>query len=415
MPPLMTRSYPDTLLDRVLPHASCRQIDYAAIRGVPWGISESAYNAVDRHDTYQYKAFGARSGPEAGARRRVRGGVAYATALAAPLDRPPTASAAICGPAAAGRPRKGSGANGFYEAIDYTHGEAVRSPGRSGGPRACARPARWCAFLPGAPPGHDARRRWPTRCSAIRWLSVFTRTARAGHGACLQERVPRQPMAIPRARRARSTTMRTSYGAPARHRCGATARRIRSSPACAVPLERQLHPRRHERRRRKLPVGATASRSPEVAALTRRAIPGSDVRLPARRAERVEVWSADLPSDGDSSRQDTLAMVAFRVPDRAIAPAPRWTQSVTQLLDIAVASTEDDVADVDGGSRSPTQASRESAKSTSPAVRSRPHSRGRSADLAHRGARQAVSSRSEHAPGQSRRCCATGGGGIRRG
>ena len=35
-----------------------RQIDYATARGVPWGISESAYNVVDRHDTFQYKAFG---------------------------------------------------------------------------------------------------------------------------------------------------------------------------------------------------------------------------------------------------------------------------------------------------------------------------------------------------------------------
>ena len=51
MPLLLMRSYPDTLLD-----ASCRMIvrrqrDYGAARGVPWGISESAYNLVDRYDT----------------------------------------------------------------------------------------------------------------------------------------------------------------------------------------------------------------------------------------------------------------------------------------------------------------------------------------------------------------------------
>jgi cyclic beta-1,2-glucan synthetase len=33
-------------------------MEYAAERGVPWGISESAYNLVDRHGNYQYKAFG---------------------------------------------------------------------------------------------------------------------------------------------------------------------------------------------------------------------------------------------------------------------------------------------------------------------------------------------------------------------
>ena len=58
MPLLVMRSYPDTLLDESCRMVVRRQIDYAAARGVPWGISESAYNVVDRHDTYQYKAFG---------------------------------------------------------------------------------------------------------------------------------------------------------------------------------------------------------------------------------------------------------------------------------------------------------------------------------------------------------------------
>ena len=35
-----------------------RQIRYGAERGVPWGISESAYNARDRELTYQYSHFG---------------------------------------------------------------------------------------------------------------------------------------------------------------------------------------------------------------------------------------------------------------------------------------------------------------------------------------------------------------------
>ena len=35
-----------------------RQIDYGRQRGVPWGISESAYAFTDREGTYQYRAFG---------------------------------------------------------------------------------------------------------------------------------------------------------------------------------------------------------------------------------------------------------------------------------------------------------------------------------------------------------------------
>ncbi len=35
-----------------------RQIDYGKQRGVPWGISESAYNKVDINLNYQYRAFG---------------------------------------------------------------------------------------------------------------------------------------------------------------------------------------------------------------------------------------------------------------------------------------------------------------------------------------------------------------------
>ena len=50
-----------------------RQIDYGATRGMPWGISESAYIAVDRAGNYQYKAFGVPgSRPEARPRRRAR-------------------------------------------------------------------------------------------------------------------------------------------------------------------------------------------------------------------------------------------------------------------------------------------------------------------------------------------------------
>ena len=92
MPLLVMRSYPDTLLDESCRHVVRRQVEYATHRGVPWGISESAYNVVDRHDTYQYKAFGI---PGLGLKRGLGDELVvapYATALAAMLE--PAASAA---------------------------------------------------------------------------------------------------------------------------------------------------------------------------------------------------------------------------------------------------------------------------------------------------------------------------------
>ena len=92
MPLLVMRSYPDTLLDESCRMVVRRQMEYGAARGVPWGISESAYNVVDRHDTYQYKAFGV---PGLGLKRGLGDELVvapYATALAAMID--PAASAA---------------------------------------------------------------------------------------------------------------------------------------------------------------------------------------------------------------------------------------------------------------------------------------------------------------------------------
>lgn len=58
MPLLVMQRYPGTLLDQSCRMAVRRQVEYGRQRGVPWGISESGFNAVDRHGNYQYKAFG---------------------------------------------------------------------------------------------------------------------------------------------------------------------------------------------------------------------------------------------------------------------------------------------------------------------------------------------------------------------
>ena len=59
---------------------------YGATRGVPWGISESAYNARDLELTYQYSNFGV---PGLGLKRGLSEDLViapYATALAAMVD-----------------------------------------------------------------------------------------------------------------------------------------------------------------------------------------------------------------------------------------------------------------------------------------------------------------------------------------
>ena len=62
------------------------QIDYGEERGVPWGVSESAYNVRDRHLTYQYRAFGV---PDLALKRDLGRDLVvapYASALAAMLS-----------------------------------------------------------------------------------------------------------------------------------------------------------------------------------------------------------------------------------------------------------------------------------------------------------------------------------------
>jgi cyclic beta-1,2-glucan synthetase len=58
MPTLWMRSYPNTLLDRSRVAAVGCQQQYAAHKGIPWGISESSYFKLDEDGNYHYQAFG---------------------------------------------------------------------------------------------------------------------------------------------------------------------------------------------------------------------------------------------------------------------------------------------------------------------------------------------------------------------
>jgi cyclic beta-1,2-glucan synthetase len=115
MPLLLLRSHPETLLENTYRAVVRAQMLYGRRHHVPWGISESAYNVMDPHASYQYKAFGV---PGLGLKRGLAEDLViapYATALAAMVD--PTAAAAnfrrLAREGAAGR-------FGFREALDYT-------------------------------------------------------------------------------------------------------------------------------------------------------------------------------------------------------------------------------------------------------------------------------------------------------
>ena len=115
MPLLLMRTYPGTLLDATCRMAVRKQISYGRERGVPWGISESAFNLTDLHGNYQYKAFGV---PGLGFKRGLGDDLVvapYATALAA-LVAPEEAVRNLQRLAREGA----EGPYGFYEAIDYT-------------------------------------------------------------------------------------------------------------------------------------------------------------------------------------------------------------------------------------------------------------------------------------------------------
>ncbi len=115
MPSLVMREPAGSLLEHTNRVAVMRQISYGAELGVPWGVSESQYNARDLEFTYQYSGFGV---PDLGYKRGLGENIViapYATGLAAMVN-----------PSAAAKNFKrlaeegGRGRYGWYEALDYT-------------------------------------------------------------------------------------------------------------------------------------------------------------------------------------------------------------------------------------------------------------------------------------------------------
>jgi hypothetical protein len=174
MPQLVMPSYANTLLDQTCQAAVSRQIEYGRQRAVPWGISESCYNAVDLNQAYQYRAFGV---PGLGFKRGLGEDLViapYASALAL-LVAPREACRNLERLAAEGF----QGAYGFYEAIDYTPASVTR-----GKNHAVVR-----AFMA----HHQGMSCWrsPRLCSASRCNAGSWPRPPSGRRILLLERVPK--------------------------------------------------------------------------------------------------------------------------------------------------------------------------------------------------------------------------------
>jgi cellobiose phosphorylase len=120
MPLLFNKSYDQSMLEQACKDAVYCQIDYGKQRGIPWGISESAYSGLDWHKIYQYKAFGV---PTLGLKRNLEDDLVvtpYSSALAliiAPHEAIQNLQRL--------KNEKMYGEYGFFEAIDYARTQSA--------------------------------------------------------------------------------------------------------------------------------------------------------------------------------------------------------------------------------------------------------------------------------------------------
>jgi len=318
MPLLLMRSYPDTLLDQTCHMVVRAQRRYASERGVPWGISESAFNVVDRHETYQYKAFGV---PGLGLKRGLGDELVvapYATALAAMVE-PAQAARNLRRLAAQGL----AGEYGFYEAIDYTHRAASddESPAPAGGGTVVR------AYM-----AHHQGMTLVAIANALLGQPMVERfhadpRVRATE-LLLQERVPRQaPITQPRPVEA------TRVAAPS---SAAAVRRFRS-PHTLVPHAQFLGNGNYTAVVTNAGGGASFCRGWSVTRFRRDATrdPGGQL-LYLRDVRSGAVWSATYQP---TAKEPEDYRVTFQ-PEKAIFR--RRDEGIATQLEIAV-STEDDV------------------------------------------------------------------------
>ncbi len=115
MPNINIPRYEGSLLDESCRFAIMNQLEYSKKLGIPWGISESAFNLKDLHSNYQYKAFGI---PWLGLKRGLADEMVVTTygCVLAITDKPHEVVENLKVLEKEGMLNK----YGFYESIDYT-------------------------------------------------------------------------------------------------------------------------------------------------------------------------------------------------------------------------------------------------------------------------------------------------------
>ena len=115
MPNINMKRYKGSLLDESSKFAIMNQLEYSQKVGIPWGMSEAAFNLKDLQGNYQYKAFGI---PWLGLKRGLEDDIvisSYGTILAiSDVPNEVVQNLKIL-------EKEGmKGKYGFYESIDYT-------------------------------------------------------------------------------------------------------------------------------------------------------------------------------------------------------------------------------------------------------------------------------------------------------
>jgi len=127
MPNINIPRYEGSLLDESCKFAIMSQIEYSKRLGIPWGISEAAFNVKDLYSNYQYKAFGI---PWLGLKRGLADEMVVASygSILALTDKPKEVTKNLKELEKQGMYKK----YGFYESIDYSPGRVEK--GKIGSP-----------------------------------------------------------------------------------------------------------------------------------------------------------------------------------------------------------------------------------------------------------------------------------------
>ena len=292
---------------------------------MPWGISESAYDLVDRHDNYQYKAFGV---PGLGLKRGL-GGRAGGGALrhrAGRAGRPRPRRRRTC----AGSRREGL--RGRLRLLRRRRLHAASQPTTPGrrrpGPR---RPegAIVRTYL-AHHQGMTLVGASPTRCTATGWWSASTPTRASRPPSCSSRSASPRHAAFVAAAPGRGGARRAARAAGGGAPLPLAAHRL---PARPVPLERQLHRGGDQRRRRRelLPRAAPSPGRARTPPATRAASSSTCATCAAAGSGRPRTTRPRAEAEDD--------LVTFAMEK---ATFHRREDEIGTQLDVAV-SPEDDV------------------------------------------------------------------------